>query len=127
MSKAFGNSLLANELNHYISRRKRGNKFLAALKIDMSKAFDRVSWEFLLAILTHMGFLPHWINLIKQCVTIVSYFVLVNGSLSAPFTPSSSLRQGDPLSPYLFILYMEALLGLLQHLDVSMLCLGIKL
>lgn len=75
-------------------------------KIDMSKYFDRVEWDFLIAILKRMGFCDVWCNLIFQCISTSSSSILINGVPSKPFKPSRGLRQG--VSPYLFILCMES-------------------
>lgn len=74
-----------------------------------------------------MGFSGHWLSLLHQCYSTVSFSVLINGSPSRRFQSHCGLRQGDTLSLYLFIIYMEALSSALNHLDASKLCKGLKL
>lgn len=103
------NTLISHELLHTINKQRSGNRYLTAMKIDMNKAYDRVNWLFLIKILKAYGFPDSWIQMIHQCISTVTYRILINGAASKPFQPSCGLRQGDPLSPYLFLFYMDIL------------------
>ncbi|XP_056690230.1 uncharacterized protein [Spinacia oleracea] len=86
-----------------------------ALKLDMEKAYDRIEWDFLWAALYALGFPDKWITWIKACVTTVSYSLKINGSTTHHFLPSRGIRQGDPLSPYLFLICMEVFIFMLSQ------------
>ena len=90
-----------------------------ALKLDISKAYDWVEWVFLEKIMLTMGFHRKWVALMMECVQSVSYSVLINGKPKGYFHPSRGLRQGDPISPYLFLLCAEGLHALLTKATVS--------
>ena len=87
------------------------------IKLDMSKAYDRVKWCFLEKIMSKMGFDNKWIKLIMSCINSVSYSILINGEAHGCTTPTRGLCQGDPLSPYMFLLYAERLTALIVEAE----------
>ena len=80
-----------------------------AMKLDISKTYDRVERKFLIKIIEKMGFCEKWVSLIFECISTVSYSILVNKEPKGDIRPSRGIRQGNPLSPYLFLLYSEGL------------------
>lgn len=85
-----------------------------AIKIDISKAFDSVQWDFLLNTLTAINFPARFVHWIQLCVTTASFSVQVNGELASFFKSERGERQGCSLSPYLFVICMNVLSKLLD-------------
>ena len=121
------NVLLAYELMHYLKHKKEGKNCFMAMNLDMSKAFDRVEWGFIEGVMRKMGFNEGWISLVMRCVSSVSYSVIINGDTFGNIIPSRGLKQGDPLSPYLFLLCAEGLSTLLHEAARNQLLNGISL
>jgi hypothetical protein len=87
------------------------------IKLDMSKAYDMTEWQFLEVAMIKLGFDARWVHLVMKCVTSVWYSVIVNGNPVGNITSSRGIRQGDPISPYLFLLCVEGLSALLGQAE----------
>ena len=113
------NVLVAYETLHTMHCRKKGRKGFLALKLDISKAYDRVEWSFLKGIMVKLGFPEVWIDRVMGCVTSSSFSIRINGKSYDHILPSRRLRQGDPLSPYLFLLCAEGFTALLAKAEME--------
>ena len=101
-------AIIVQELVISMSK-KKGKEGCMAIKIDLEKAYYHMEWSFIRDTLSLLRFPSSLSSLIMSCVTSFSIYVLFNGGALDPFLPSRGIRQGDPLSPYLFILCMEIL------------------
>ena len=108
------NVLIAFEMMHYLEHKKEGKDCYMTIKLDMSKAYDRIEWGFIEQVMRKMGFHEKWIGLIMRCITTVSYSVLINGVAHGNIVPSRGLHQGDPLSSYLFLLCADGFSSLIN-------------
>jgi hypothetical protein len=108
---------LLQELLRNYERKRTSPRCL--MKIDFKKAFDSVQWPFLRQLLLLLGFPNRFVHLIMQCVETASYSVAVNGSIYGFFPGKNGVRQGDPLSPYLFLVCMEYFSRMLRKASLS--------
>ncbi|XP_021743457.1 uncharacterized protein LOC110709547 [Chenopodium quinoa] len=120
------NALIAFEIFHAMKRKGEGRDGNVALKLDISKAYDRVEWVFIDTVMLQMGFRIAWINQIMQCLSSVSFSFKYNGTISGALTPSRGLQQGDPISPYLFLICAEAFSTMISKVASDNLIHGVK-
>ena len=113
------NIMVAYECLHAMHCLKKGKKGSLAMKLDISKAYDRVEWAFLKGIMEKMGFPEIWIDRVMSCVSTPSFSVCINGKPFGNISPLRGIRQGDPLSPYLFLLFAEGFTSLLAQVEME--------
>lgn len=121
------NVIIAHEMLHSLRTSDNIAEGWMAVKPDMSKAYDRVEWNFLEVLMEKMGFNRVWTRWIMACVSTVSFSILMNGISHGFIKPERGIRQGDPLSPFLFILCAEALVNCLNVSEEEGRLNGIKL
>ncbi|MFS8003872.1 putative reverse transcriptase domain, fatty acid desaturase domain, acyl-CoA desaturase [Helianthus anomalus] len=101
-------------INEVINWLKKNKKTAFIMKLDFEKAYDNVNWGFIMSVMRQMGFPPLWCKWVFGVLSSARSAVLVNGAPTFDFECQKGMRQGDPLSPFLFLLVMEALSGCLD-------------
>ena len=105
--------ILVHETMHSIKERKIPGMMI---KLDLSKAYDKINWDFLEKMMIAFGFDKEWVKWIMKLISSAFFSILVNGTPSDTFKSTRGIRQGDPMSPFLFITLMEGLGRLLKNL-----------
>lgn len=121
------NILLAHEIFDSLRKKKGRKKGYGTLKIDMCKAYDRVNWNFLKAVLLSMNFSNTWINWVMECVNTVQFTLHLNGSPTEPFYPSRGFRQGGPIYLCMFLFCANILFIALTQVESQKELRGIKI
>ena len=111
------NTTVAFKLLNRMRKRRRGKDGQMAVKLDISKAYDCVEWQFLRKMMIQLGFDERWVALTMETVHSASYSILINVEPKGLIKPTRGIKQGDPLSPYLFLLCAEGLLAMLRRAE----------
>lgn len=106
------NTTLAGELINGYHRNKGAKKI--TIKVDIAKVFDTLSWDFLFSCLQSLDIHPRFLGLFRACICTPSFMISYNGMVNGYFKGKRGLRQGDPLSPYLFVIAMNCLSHMLN-------------
>jgi len=114
--------VIANETIDYLKKEKKTS---VMVKVDFEKSYDSVDWELLYYMMGRLGFNDKWVKWIKMCLESATISILINGSPMKEFKPRKGLRQGDPLTLFLFLIVAEGLTGLVREAKSSNLLQGV--
>jgi hypothetical protein len=117
------NIIYAHEIIHTLKSQRRGGMII---QLDLAKAYNKISWHYMAKTLEAFGFEQHWINWIITLVSTTIYSLLINGAPTKPFCPSKGIRQGDLLSPFMFILMTKGLSRSIKRTTAASEIKGIK-
>ncbi|XP_074374021.1 uncharacterized protein LOC141714399 [Apium graveolens] len=109
------NALIAFEVNHFMKRKTQDKNGIAGLKIDISKAYDRLEWGFIRNMMRKFGFGQLWIDRVMYYIESVKYSFIHDGEVFGNITPGRGIRQGDPISSYIYIMCAEGLSAIIRR------------
>lgn len=122
------NLIVAFEVLHTMTTTRQKERMGSmALKLDMAKAYDKVEWKYLEAMMRRMGFNERWISLVMNCISTFNYAILINGKPGRIIKPTRGIRQGNPISPYQFLMCAEGFSALLSQVEREDQIKGIKI
>lgn len=108
--------MIVHEIFRFLKKDKSNNHHIA-IKLDLTKVYDRVECQMIFNMMEQVGFNQGRIRWIKECMSLVSFKALINGSPGKSFTPTRGLRQSDPMSSFLFLLCAEGVSASLIYLE----------
>lgn len=109
------NVIVSYEIMHSFRRKIGGKVGFFALKLDMSKAYDRVEWSFLIAVMRRVGFSEKWVVVVQDCMESTSFLFIVNGTHRGLIFQCRGIRQGYSVSLYLFLLCVDGFSALIKY------------
>ena len=111
------NTTVVFEVIHKMLNKRRGKKGKMVVKLDISKVYDWVEWAFFWKVMPKLGLDEKWVQLAMETVCTTTYLVLINGEPKGFVTPTTDVKQGDPLSPYLFLFCAQGLSTMLWKVE----------